>query len=193
MGLVAAVRHFARIGARRVHQGNDGQIAARIRPDHVHREIVMLRHPDAVLHRTLLGEHAKPPPRALYLGLEHGRVERAVQALLHQIPTRGRQKFASSDPARVFGRRHRAADVLVDLEGGETLEGPADAPVGDQAGDAPGAAGDLPITGSREQRERTRRLFRLTEQRVYVATRRIRLTLKQNRHANRLLYPVHGR
>ena len=116
VGLVAAVRLLARVRPGRVHQGNDGQSPAGEGADHLDSELVVLRHPHAVLHRALLRQHAETPPVAVDPGLEHGGVERTVVALLNQLPTRRGQHRAGADATRVLGRGDRAANVLVDLQ-----------------------------------------------------------------------------
>ena len=193
VGLVAAVRLLARVRPGRIHQGYHRQSPAGEGANHIDGKLMVLRHPYAVLHRAFLREHAEPPSVALDPGLEHGSVERAMVTLFNQLPTRRGQHRAGADATRILGRRHRPVDVLVDLQTGESLERLADAPLGDQPPEARPTVADLPVTRLRKQRERASTLLRLPEQRVDVAPRRLRLALEQNRHANRLLYPVNGR
>ena len=170
VGLVAAVRLLAGVRPGCVHQGNHGQSPAGEGTDHLDREFVVLRHPHAVLHRAFLSQQAEPPSVALDPGLEHGGVERAMVALFNQLPARRGQHRTGADATRILGRRHRSANVLVDLQPGESLERLADAPLGDQSPDARAAVADLPVIRLRQQGEIPSPLFRLAEQRVDVAS-----------------------
>jgi len=107
---------------------------------------------------------------ALDPGLEHGGVERTMVALFNQLPVRRGQHRAGADATRILGRGHRAENVLVDLQPGESLERLADAPLGDQTPDARAAVADLPVIRLRKQGERTSPLLRLAEQRVDIAS-----------------------
>ena len=169
VGLVAAVRLLARVRPGRVHQGDHGQSPAGEGADHLDSELVVLRHPHAVLHRALLRQHAETPPVAVDPGLEHRGVERTVVSLFNQFPARRGQHRAGADATRVLGRGDRSANVLVDLQPSESLERLADAPLGDQPRDAPGAPADPRVTRLGKQGERARALLRLAEQRVDIA------------------------
>ena len=121
--LIAAVGVFAGIRAGRVHEGDDGDAAAGAFRQIPGRAQVVLRPPDAILRRPVLGDEAQWPDMLAAIHFQNGAVEGAVGALplhLAQLPNDRRGRGSGL----ALRRRAHRFDVGIYVQAGQPPSAP---------------------------------------------------------------------